>query len=324
MKPNDPKPPKPNKATSTSVDTIEITPALVKSWKKPLFQRDIRVNAKVEAVIEEIKSDPGTPVLPGIITIGIYEEQKYKLDGQHRLEAFLISGRPVAYCDVRYFYGDIADMADEFVRLNSHLVTLRPDDILKGMEGHCEGLQVIRKRCPFVGYGMVRRNPTSPIVSMSVLVRCWAHNSATETPVGGGGSVAQMAKTLSPDEAKLCSDFITIAERAWGRDPEYGRLYSSLNMTLCMWLYRRIVVAPTGRVTKFTPELFRACLMALSADSRYLDHLLGRQLNDRERSPTYGRLKAIFARRYHHETNKRPNLPSPPWAHHLGAGSRGQ
>lgn len=317
-------PPKPNKATSTSVDTIEITPHLIKTWKRPGFQREIRVNAKVEALAEEMKASAGgsdIAVLPGIITIGVHEGSYYKLDGQHRLEAFGIAGLTRAYADVRYFHGDMADMADEFVRLNSHLVNLKPDDILRGLEGHCEGLQIVRSRAKFVGYGNIRRNASAPLMSMSVLLRCWAA-SAKETPsASAGASAMQIAKALTDDDAKQVAEFINIAERAWGRDPEYSRLYGALNMTLAMWFYRRVVLAPEGRVTHLNGEMFRILLVALSADARYLDHLVGRQLNDRERSPCYGRMKTIFVRRFKAAGEKKPQFPQPPWAHHLPSGS---
>jgi hypothetical protein len=41
--------------------------------------------------------------------------------------------------------------------------------------------------------------------------------------------------------------------------------------------------------------------------------LLGRQLRERDRSPTYSKLKAIFAKRIEAETGDKPRLPSPNW-----------
>lgn len=304
---------KPNKEIATHVELVELTPELVKTWKKPDFQRDLRVNAKVLELVEKIKVEK---VLPGIITIGVLDKIFYKLDGQHRLEAFALSKLPSAYCDVRYYYAnDMAEMGEEFVRLNSSLVRLRPDDILRGLEGHSEALQYIRKHCPFVGYDMVRRSARAPVVGMSTLLRCWTA-SAAETPSAAGGSAAQIARSLTLDDAKLCAQFITAAEKAWGRDQEYARLYAGLNLTLCMWLFRRTVIKPyvPGVTTSMTLDQFRACMLGVSANVHYLDYIVGRKLGDRDRSPAYRRLKDTIGKRYTLDTRKRARLPSPPWA----------
>lgn len=308
---------KPERHTSTKVDTIEITPAEIKKWKLPDVQRELKINDKVRELVEWLKQQDG--VLPGIITVGVLDGEKYKLDGQHRLEAFILTGLPVGYCDVRYYYAkDMADMGEEFVRLNSALVRLKPDDILRALERSNEPLQYIRKRCPFVGYGAVRRSPKAPVVSMSVLIRCWAA-SATETPATSGGSALNVARALSPTDAKEMCDFMVLAEKAWGRAAEYARLYSGLNLTLCMWVYRRTVGSQVEpHVTPMQPELFQKCLMALSADTHYLDHLVGRTLNERFRAPTYGLLSKLIQSRYKYETGKRARLPQPTWATHTG------
>jgi hypothetical protein len=270
-------------------------------------------------LVDKIKADGG--VVPGIITIGVFEKNFYKLDGQHRLEAFLLTKLPVGYCDVRFYYATSeADMGEEFVRQNSSLVHMRPDDYLRGLEGTYEPLEYIRRHCPFVGYDQVRRGPKSPVVGMSVLLRCW-FCSEKETPSSGGmGGAVSIAKSLTPESAKHCAAFITLAEKAWGRDQEYARLYSALNLTLCMWLFRRIVLEPKGGVTPLTPIEFQSCLTALSADVRYLDYIVGRKLSDRDRSPAYGRVKQIFQNRYKLEAKKRAKFPSPSWAANM-AGS---
>src|SRR5919108_2111434 len=173
----------PHKETSTHVELVELSPELIKSWKKPSFQRELRPNAKVLELVDKIKADGG--VVPGIITIGVFEKNFYKLDGQHRLEAFLLTKLPVGYCDVRFYYATSeADMGEEFVRQNSSLVHMRPDDYLRGLEGTYEPLEYIRRHCPFVGYDQVRRGPKSPVVGMSVLLRCW-FCSEKETPSSG-------------------------------------------------------------------------------------------------------------------------------------------
>jgi hypothetical protein len=121
------------KKTQTTTDTWEFDVAMAKTWRSPPFQRPLRVNDKVTAAAAEIKTDGG--VIPGTFTIGIFENTRWLVDGQHRREAFYQSGCATGYVDVRILYFDsMADMAEEFVRVNSRLVNMRPDDIVRGME----------------------------------------------------------------------------------------------------------------------------------------------------------------------------------------------
>lgn len=302
----------PQKATRTKVDTILLTPALIKNWQNPDFQRPLKMNAKVNALVEQIKVDDG--VLPGILTLGILDGITYWVDGQHRCEAFLRSGLTEGYADVRYhWFTTRADMALEFERLNSALVKMRPDDFLRAREASSEPLQIIRKKCGFVGYDMIRRNERSPILSMSTILRCWSASRA-EVPTAGGISASEAAAGLNVDEANKITDFLCLAYDAFGRDPEYARVWSALTLTISMWLYRRTVLSQNSTATYLTREEFAKGLMALTADSRHMDWLVGRMLNDRDRAPAYNRMKVIFAARLYTEKGK-IKMPAPAWAH---------
>ena len=310
------------KATHTTLDTIEVTPDLVKSWLNPPFQRGLKVNEKVRELAEEIKQ---TEVIPGVLTLGILtvsgKREVYLLDGQHRREAFLIAGVKEGYCDVRMrHFAEMDTMGEEFVDLNTAIKTLKPDDILRGLEGSNESLTLIRKRCPFVGYEYIRRNESAPLLSMAQLLRAW-HSATCDTPSSRGMSAMNLARGLTVAESQDICEFIELAHAAWGRDGAYARLWGSLNLSLVMWLYRRITLAPVtkgnSRVVTVNKQLFGRCLMSLSADNDYADWLLGRQLGERDRSPAYGRIKAIFAKRLQMETGQAWRLPQPPWASHL-------
>lgn len=304
------------KATHSTSDTWEVTPARVRAWKLPEFQRPLRINTRVMALVEDVKK---TQIIPGTIVLGVMDGHHWLIDGQHRREAFLLSELMTAYCDVRILHvKSMGEMAREFANLNSRLVNMRPDDFLKAMEPSSAALQKIRKRCPFVGYDMVRRGDKSPIVSMSAIVRMWAA-SAKEVPQSPNGGAVQLAESLSIDEADMLIEFLDIAHSAFGRDPEFFRLWGALNLLMCMWLYRRIVhgysMTAASRSVRVTPDQFRKCLMSLSADASYLDWLVGRMPSDRDRSPCLGKIKAIFSKRIEVDTGKQPKLPSPAWAH---------
>ena len=132
-----------HKETNTRNDTVMVTKDTLQDWNSPPFQRPLKVNARVLALAESIKADGG--VIPGIIALGELKGKTYIIDGQHRLEAFKISGIEEGYCDIRiHKFDSIEKMGEEFVQLNSRLVNMKPDDILRGLEGMIPALQMIR------------------------------------------------------------------------------------------------------------------------------------------------------------------------------------
>jgi len=301
------------KITGTRTDTIEVTAKVIASWEVPPFQRQVKLNARVHEVANELVHNGG--VLPGILTIGKFEGKWWRVDGQHRLAAFELSQLEVAYADVRYReYDSIAEMAKDFVDLNSSLVRMKPDDMLRGLESSSEPLKTIRDMCPFVGYDNIRRRLTDPVVSMSVVLRCW-NASGRDVPSASGTSVVALASELTQQSADYCIEFLNIAITAWGRDPEYAKLWGALNLTLCMWLFRQVVMkAYSTRSHRVPRETFQKLMTALSASSEFLEYLHGRNLNDRDRAPCYRRLKAIMVRRLEAEIGRKTAFPQPEWA----------
>ena len=308
------------KSEQSRMDTLIITSDMVSGWKMPPFQRPLRVNAKVQAVSEQIKK---TETVEGVLTLGKLKGDNafYIVDGQHRSEAFKLSGLSEAIADIRVVHFDsMGEMANEFVRLNSSLVRMRPDDLLRGLESSVPALQAIRRSCEFVGYDQIRRGKSGPIVSMSTLIRCWSAASY-ETPAGSnaGLGAAGMAQALDQVSTQNLIAFMATAHSAWGRDPEYFRLWGNLNLALCMWLWNRLVIDRDRFGNKRYDVLnipeFKKCLMSLSAEGDYVAWLQGRNLTDRDRSPCYTRIKGIFVRRLSEgKTGKKPSLPSPAWA----------
>ena len=304
---------KPQKTTRTVLDTIVFSRQEAMAWKNPLFQRPLRVNDKVLALAQEIKANGG--VIPGIITLGSMSAEMYLLDGQHRREAFLISELREGFADVRtHFFDTMAEMGEEFVLLNSQLVRLRPDDILRGLEQSSPALMELRKKCPFIGYDQIRRGTASPILSMSSVIRCF-NASAHDSPSPQAGSAASIATSFTEEDGKTLAVFLSLAIRAWGRDAEYARLWGNLNLALCMWLYRRTVLVQwSTKIPKLSPDVFVKCMMSLSADGQYVDWLRGRNLREKDRPPCYRRIKEIFVRRIFEETKRKIALPQPAWA----------
>lgn len=311
---------RPPKSVQSKMETLIITRPMVNEWRIPPFQRPVRINSKVQAVVQQINS---SETIEGVVTLGKIRTDPtlYIVDGQHRIEAFKLSEIGEAIVDVRICsFGSMGEMADEFVQLNSSLVKMRPDDILRGLEDSTPALKQIRKSCEFVGYDHIRRGTSSPIVSMSALIRCWS-GSLYETPAtsNSGLSAATLAQNLDQVSVQNLIAFLSTAHAAWGRDPEYFRLWGNLNLTLCMWLWNKLVIdrdrSGNKRYALLDIPKFKRCLMSVSADGEYLAWLQGRNLGDRDRSPCYTRIKGIFARRLSDDTSgKKTALPSPAWA----------
>lgn len=310
----------PTHPRSSKMDTLELSPKDIGLWRVPPFQRPVRQNAKVMAMAQALAANGG--VIDGIITLGklTKDNATYIVDGQHRAESFRISGIEKAYADVRICeFDSMASMADEFVRLNSSLVRMRPDDILRGCAPSLPNLKKITTECPFVGYDMIRRGTKAPILSMSMTLRCWSASS-NETPSPAGSPSAQdLATGLTDESTEELIRFLTCAQAAWGRDPEYLRLWGALNLTLCMWLYRRLVLDRDRRGNKrhllLNIKQFKSCLSSLSADESYLEYLVGRTLSDLHRSPCYGKIRTLWGRRLRQdEPSLVVKFPSAAWA----------
>jgi hypothetical protein len=306
------------KAERSRMETMLLTPEVVKHWKLPRFQRPLRVNAKVRAFAEELKMNGG--IIEGVITLGQLPDDKayYVCDGQHRLEGAKISGLPEFIADVRIRHFDSkTEMATAFVRLQDHLVTMRPDDKLRALEEGSQAMRYIRRECLFVGYESIRRGTTSPILSMSSALRCW-FGSSMETPnaKGDGRSVVETAADMTMLDAEEIARFLRMARAAWGSDLEYSRLWGNLNLTICMWLWRQLVLNKERGIKRYAvlnePQ-FKQCLMRVSSAPDYLDWLVGRLMSDRDRAPCYARIKAAFASRLRESGDPKPSLPQPAW-----------
>lgn len=290
----------------------------VLTWKLPPFQRPLRVNSKVLEVAEDIKRDGG--VIPGVLTLGRLgtDRTNYLVDGQHRIEAFKISDCKECMADVRICtFTSMAEMAEEFVQLNGRLVSMRPDDILRGLEESLPQLRRVRASCDYVTYGQIQRTNTArAVIGMTQLLRSW-YMSHADVPARTTPPAATLGAALEAEEADKLIVFMQTARAAWGADQENFRLWGTLNLSICMWMWRRLVLNKERGVKRsvvLTPDEFRKCLMSVSATKEYQEWLVGRMIGERDRAPCYARLKAIFTRRLQQEGHGKVLLLQPAWA----------
>jgi hypothetical protein len=302
------------------LETRVLTLEEIESWHRAESQRPIRINRKVMQFSEGLRRNGG--MITGVITLGrvLGDCRLYLVDGSHRCEACRLSGLSEFIADVRIkHYASMAELAQDSIDFNNSLVRSRPDDVLRAQEAIIPVLRRIRQQCSFIGYDNIRRvSHSSAMVSMSCALRCWAGSSG-ETPALGGQASAKNPESLTEPEADQLCVFLNTAYTAWGEDPEYYRLWANLNLTMCMWLYRQLVLnAPTGSKRHMTVNLlqFKLCLTSLSATGDYLEWLVGRNMTERDRTPCYGRLRLIFGKRLVADGigQRQLKFPQPAWA----------
>lgn len=298
----------------SKMDTVICSLEDIAAWRLPPCQRIFRENAKVRAIAKEIKASGG--VVPGVITLGTVPPHDvfYIVDGNHRIEAFRLSCVPEMWADVRIVQFDsMAELAKEFTRLNGYIARMSNDDLLRAAEEYVPALGKIRTACPFVGYHAVRKNRSSPMITMSQVLRCWAISSSDSCMTNPVGSVVEVAESLTDESVESLIRFLTCVYEAWGDSKEYLRLWSGLNLTLCMWCWRRMVerekFATTSRYDFVNIRDFTKCLMALSTGT-YIDWLLNRRLSDRDRGPAYDRIRKLWFRAL---APQKVRFPYPDW-----------
>ena len=316
--------PKPNKPPQRShTETKLLTLADLESLKQPPFQRPIRITPRVIQFLNELKAARG--IITGVLTIGQLPDDpsRWKVDGSHRIEAAKISGLGEFLAEVRTVqFKSMAEMSEEFVRLNSWLVRFKPDDILRGLEQTEPALGKLREVCSsngfsFIGYDNIRRSSSSSaIVGMSPVLRAW-FGSVNDTP-RMEVTATKLVVRLDDENITQLGSFLNCAFHAWNTDPQSYRLWGNLNLLVCMWLFRRIVLkqndGPTKRHVYITVRQFAQCLMSLSADADYRDWLFGRAIIERDRAGCYKRIKEAFVPRLMHELGmKQVKMPGGEW-----------
>jgi hypothetical protein len=262
------------------------------------FQRDLETTRKVRDLAEEIKH---TQEVPGTLLLGVLNGEKYLVDGQHRREAFFLSGLVEAIFTLKItHFRDFAEMSEAFTKANEQLRRMTPDDRLRALAVTHYPLQRVTEECPWVGYsGASRRKDTGAFLSMSAALHGWV-GSSKETPSTGKGGVIDLARGLSQGDAEELIAFLKAAYEAWARIEEYFKLWGEVNLIMCMWLWRRAVRVDLDKRSRLkkssvlTRDQFVKGLRGLAANDDYLDWLPGKRMGDRDRGNCYTRIKQTF------------------------------
>jgi hypothetical protein len=299
------------------METVFIHPEKLGDWKRPgRIQRPLKLNEYIFQCAREMQlhaaQDPDEAwcEVPGIVTLAKFNGETYLLDGQHRLDGALklaagqvivAGGVPVkvALARVRTIHIDSwTEMADEFGRINGQLVRTKPEDVLRAASMGNVNLQAIERACPFIGYDRAGENKKQVLLTMPTAVRTWL-GSAGVVPAQGP-TVGELTKYLNKPTTLEVIDFYLACDAAGWQNSVYQRFWGTLNLSINMWLYRRLVLGEHqqrfhGGIKPMilTRAQFVECMRGLTMDADYHEWLSGRTLRERDRVPCYTRLKEI-------------------------------
>jgi hypothetical protein len=174
-----------------------------------------------------------------------------------------------------------------------------PDHRLQSLEPRCPNLLHFREGCKdIVTYGRVIKG-RGRVLPVSHALRCWA-SSNEDPPAKNVTNTEILAQGLTALDVQQLSGLLHSLIRVWGDQREYKCLWGPLNLTLCMWLYRRMVIgvpAPAPNVTRLTSGQFEAGVAGLTHSS-YRSALGNKKLRKEgeadEREYIYGQLGNFF------------------------------
>lgn len=306
-----------SKDDRATMQTMLITPDKLAEWPLPGLQRPLGLSKKVRDAAEAMQleaaqdAEEACATIDGVITLGKVGGKTYLVDGQHRLHgAFAWAARELlvhggvlvkqALVDVRVRqFETMSELAEAFVHLNSQLNPTKPDDIMRSLAHTNEHLHAIEEALPFVGYDLTGANKKTKLLSMSAAIRTW-FGSGGLVPANGPTALEIVKKYLNAEQADAMIDFYEACVGAGWQNEAFRRLWSTLNLGVCMWLWRRTVLGETVRYQQggqkpmvLTRDQFVLCMRSL-LNTEYLDWLQGRSLRYQDRMPCYSHVKDLF------------------------------
>ena len=302
------------------VVVVRVTPQLVGTlndpkcgiWKLPNWGREPKSNDIVVSVAADLQVNPH---LKSTLILGIYDNAIWKIDGNHRLLGFLTSGLPsmTAYC-MFHKCTSHEDMYRIYRIYQRHIRTPTKDDNLKGFEVTHPPLKTISSKCKFVTYGSLKDYETSRI-KMTSVVQAW-FDSLSYLPKHVRSNIEEQAKKIDESAARKINEFLMVCKE--GLTLQISVLWKQINITLLLWLYRRVVWEMVDEEHEgsdypvLTKDEFVCGLQGLQASS-YYQALFQREL-EKDRLETYNSLISHFRNNLRScGIKRRMTLPKPNW-----------
>lgn len=315
------------------MDVMILDPAELQKWRRPPAQRPLKMTPNVvdmAAAMQLEAAENGEDAwctIPDVIKLGKVGKETYLYDGQHRLDgAFLLACGPplvvggvsckAAMANVMLTnFDSLGELGVAFADSASQLVATKPDDILRALSGSSPGLQLVEASCPFIGYDRTGRHAETIYLTMSTALRTW-FGSGGLVPAGGPRA-RECVKLLSDEQAAKLIDFYLACQEAGWVSERTRRLWSTLNLGINQWLWRRIVLGDGPRHLKggplrmtLTRVQYVECMKEL-ASSDYGVWLSGKSLRYQDRNPAYTRIKELFTVRLARLGIEAPRFPMP-------------
>ena len=310
---------------------IKLTPEVINSWLIPDWQRHVRTNPKGRQLCEDIKE---IPILESMIIVGVIQRRGkyvlYLLDGHHRKEHFLKSGAPYIIIDVKFAYVEtMGEMADLYLKCQDQIVKSSPNDNLKGLAVNSKTLNHIIKHCTCVTLDAARSGASNASVTMSTVIQVWYDSNLDPPKRNTLGSppksITDLAKKLTMRDAETIVAFIKICEEVFGFNNESSALWKHINLVLCLWLYRVMVLKTEWegcegyKVTYLDDKRFGIGLSALR-HSRFYSSMTNKRLGSAvDRKEAYLNMTRWFLSGFPNNNGRtRVRLPKPTWASKKG------
>lgn len=282
------------------LDSIDIEEFHKDTWqsilKTPPSARNVIATNKFKEYVGKIDA---SGVIPGRLTIAIYNSEKYLVDGWHRMFAFHQTSRQSALAEVKYVQCKTAEsMCRLFTDINEPIRSVSVSDKLRNIYGYNPDFKRLvdkRKYLTFSGKKMG--------IMISVLLYAW-FASKRESPFKASGKLISLVEKMTREEFEVFGDLIDEIHEAW--DYRKPVLWRGLNMASVFWMLRQMNVSKSDR---------RKILEAIDQDDSYTDMISGKGSNNVDNGAmAYDALTKIVRRAVPHDQDGKPiDIPKRLW-----------
>lgn len=262
-----------------TVDSMVINRELAfETWQvHPDLQREVIDNKKLEEVVAELLVVGAYP--EGVIIIGCLNGVLYKVDGNYRMRAFEKTNLPSIRASVQFIrFESLEEMTESYRRLQGQIKKSTPNDRLKVLANVWPPIRHIAEECRFVTYIKATKS-AGRLVTMATVIQIWAWSKTDPPKPKTGGSLEDLAKGVTQEDAAKVVEFLKVCRSNFGAD--FPPMWKANHLSLCLWLYRRMVWredAENQRWAKLTSREFGSGTAVLR-NADYVKLITGKNLS---------------------------------------------
>jgi hypothetical protein len=263
-------------------------------WQVPEYNRETTDTKKVNELVEALLREPVLRYDHFIISCR--ECVLRKVDCNHRVRAFEKSGLPAIRVNIHYIRFDSEEEEVEAYRQKQYqLKRSTPNDRLKVVARTHQPLQRIAELCNFVTFDKACAGQAGKLVTMSTVVQVYEWSKTNPPRSRSVSSIEDLAKTLTAEDAAQIVEFLLLCREYF--EVKNPSLWKVSNLTLCLWLYRRLIwreEVEDTRWSRMTSQEFGSGLGALS-NTTYAGRITNKTLShDTDRNAIWRHLIGGF------------------------------